>query len=101
MEKRGGEGKGGDGKRRGTGAEGRGREGRGRGVEGRGREQCGPSSPCLDSGRDYAKRRELSHVSEQQLTARTSALSATEPACALSSPSPGKPGHNASHMLWS
>lgn len=93
MEKRG------DGKRRGTGAEGRGGEEKGR--EGKGGEQCGFSSPCLDSGRDCAKRRELSDVSEQQLTASTSSLSVAEPACALSSPSPGKPGYSVSHMLWS
>lgn len=80
---------------------GMGRRREGRGIEGKEGEQCGPSSPCLDSGRDYAKRRELSDVGEQRLTARTSSLSAAEPACGLNSPSPGKPGYNDSHMLWS
>lgn len=83
----------------GTGAEGR--DGEEKGREGKGGEQCGPSSPCLDSGRDYAKRRELSDVSEQRLTARNSSLSVAGPACGLSSPCLGKPGYNDSHMLWS
>lgn len=75
----------------------------GRGGEGRGREgsSVDPAHPVPDSDRDYAKRRELSDVSEQELIARTSSLSVAEPAFGLSSPSPGKPGYNDSHMLWS